>query len=128
MPVILYVDDDAASRWTMRKLLEHLGYEIVVASSGHEALNLIRERDIALAIIDYMMPGMHGLDLFKQIQKCSPETRSIFLTGYLTPESTEAALRAGVERVVAKPMGVEMLVPLLSEYLGENRPAGRSVV
>lgn len=128
MPVILYVDDDEASRWTMRKLLEHLGYEIVVASSGHEALRLIRQRDFALAIIDYLMPGMHGLDLFRQIQKCSPETRSIFLTGYLTPESTAAALQAGVERVVAKPLGVDMLVPLLKEYLGEVSPRERSVV
>lgn len=112
---ILLVEDDADSRFMMAKLLGAVGYEVVTAANGDEALELVEERDFALVILDYMMPRMHGLELFNRLRELRPGIKGIFLTGYLTPSSTGAALDAGAKRVLAKPVPVEELVGVIEE-------------
>lgn len=110
---ILVVDDDADSRFALSSLLSLNGYDVEVAESGGQALEKLEKRDFALVIMDYVMPHMTGLDLFKRIHERWPEMKGIFLTGYLTPNSMAAALREGVAEVVAKPVGMEKLVELI---------------
>lgn len=112
---ILLVEDDADARLMMAKLLSVVGYEVVAAASGEEALKLVEERAFALVIIDYMMPRMNGLELFNRLRELRPAIKGIFLTGYLTPSSTSAALDAGAKRVLAKPVSVDELLGVIDE-------------
>lgn len=66
---ILVVDDEQGVRLTIKKALEKEGYSVVEASSGQEALNILDKNDISLAIVDYRMPGINGVELIEKIRK-----------------------------------------------------------
>ena len=65
---ILLVDDAEDVRNLISNILIHWGYEVEIASSGLEALNMIREQNIQLVISDWMMPGMDGIQLCKELR------------------------------------------------------------
>ena len=66
---ILIVDDDAEIRKVIGIYLENEGYEILKAENGEQALNLIDENEVALVLLDIMMPGMNGTDICMKIWK-----------------------------------------------------------
>jgi DNA-binding NtrC family response regulator len=66
---ILVVDDEQGVRLTIRRALEKEGYSVVEASSGQEALSILDKKGISLAIVDYRMPGMNGVELIEKIRK-----------------------------------------------------------
>ena len=112
---ILFVDDDRAACWMMEKLLGRLGYKVDVAGLAQVALKLVEESDFALVILDFMLPEMNGLELFRRMQKFRPGLRGIFLTGYAAPASEAARLEDGVEMVLEKPLVLEELAPVLQD-------------
>jgi len=65
---ILIADDDQISRKILEKNLGDWGYEIVSALNGEEAWEIIRENEIHLAILDWMMPGIDGIELCQRIR------------------------------------------------------------
>jgi DNA-binding NtrC family response regulator len=115
---ILIVDDDLDARTMMAKLLSGYGYETAVAANGYEALELTQERKFGVAIIDYRMPGMNGVELLRRMREAHPELMAIFLTGYPTIDVVYPAIEAGVLRVLSKPADFQELIPLLEENLG----------
>ncbi|HOX39298.1 MAG TPA: PAS domain S-box protein [Candidatus Brocadiia bacterium] len=81
---ILLVDDEELVRRTGKKLLEKLGYRAILASSGEEAvaIHASRAREIALTIMDIVMPGINGQEAFNRMRKADPGAKVIFCTGY----------------------------------------------
>ena len=69
---ILIVDDDRSSCEIIAKILSLRSYDVDVAYNGHTALELIQERDYGLALIDYRMPGMDGVELYRKIRELRP--------------------------------------------------------
>jgi len=114
---VLFVDDDRSSRRLMEKMLSRWGYKIDVAASAKEALELVEERDFALAIMDFAMPSMNGVELFRRLRELRPLLRGICLTGYATPAVQQAAWDEGLELVLAKPVVLEDLAPVLQHAL-----------
>jgi two-component system response regulator MprA len=114
---LLVVDDDRACRDTVRKLLEGRGYEIDTASCGTEALELIAARPYALAVLDYQMPGMNGVELYQKMQEVRGDMAAIFLTAFTTLDTVYPAIAAGVERVLAKPVRSDELLPLVDSMV-----------
>jgi len=115
---ILIVDDDIDAGDMMAKLLTACGYESDVARDGFTALDLIEDKKFGIAIIDYRMPGMNGVELFRRMREKHPEMAAIFLTGYTTIDVVYPAIEAGVLRVLSKPADFQELVPLLEGHLG----------
>jgi signal transduction histidine kinase len=98
---ILLVDDDAAVREVTAGLLRDMGYSVIEAGSGGAALDLLdRQSRIALALVDFAMPGMNGAELARQVKKRRPSLPLLFVTGY-----ADRAALAGVseDRIVGKP-------------------------
>ena len=86
-PKILVVDDDADVREIVAESLAELGYGVVQAASGEEALPMLDAPDgIGLVITDVRMPGMSGLDLARQAQARHPSLRVIVISGYFLPQ------------------------------------------
>jgi CheY-like chemotaxis protein len=84
---ILVVDDDLEVREILAETLVELGYGVVQAASGEEALPILRERsDIDLLISDVRMPGMSGLELAEQAQARVPGLKVILISGYFLPQ------------------------------------------
>ena len=80
---LLLVDDTAANRDMLSRRLQRLGYEVLLAASGPEALDIIETQAVALVLLDVEMPGMSGLDVLGTLrQKYSPiELPVIMVTG-----------------------------------------------
>ena len=84
---ILVVDDDSAVRTLTCRALAHEGYNVIAASSGNEALRLVKELgDIDLLVTDVIMPGISGRELAVQIRRLRPSLRVLCLSGYMQLE------------------------------------------
>src|SRR5687767_12693846 len=114
---LLVVDDDRTCRDTVRRLLETQGYEIDTASCGTEALEMVASRPYALAVLDYQMPGMNGVELYQKMQEVRSDMAAIFLTAFTTLDTVYPAIAAGVERVLAKPVRSDELLPLVESMV-----------
>ncbi len=115
---ILLVDDDPDSCAAAAKLLWAWGYQADVAHDGPTALKLADDRPYSLAIIDYKMPGMNGVELFQQLHDLQPSLKGVFLTGFATIDVVFPAIESGVLRVLQKPVDFKELMPIIEEYVG----------
>ena len=121
---ILVVDDDQGNRFALSKVLTGLGYEVDVAADGNSALELVRDHDYALAVLDYRMPGMDGVELYRRIHAGHPDVVGVFLTAFTTIDTVFPAIEAGVTRVLSKPVDFNELIPLVEETVGKpGQPA-----
>jgi DNA-binding response OmpR family regulator len=101
----------------MAKFLSALGYQADAAQDGWTALRLVDGRRYGLAILDYEMPGMNGVDLFRRIRRARPELAAVFVTGHTTIDVVFPAVEAGVVRIFPKPVDFRELMPVIDEQL-----------
>ncbi len=100
---ILIVDDSALVRQRVRYLLEEeAGWEICEARDGPEALNLAQTFAPHLIVLDFLMPGMDGLQAASELRKIAPEIRILMFSMHLSPRLVELARGFGVMGAVAK--------------------------
>lgn len=80
---ILVADDDEVIRTFIKTLLERVGYKVIEAMDGEDAVNKFMEHDnIQLLIIDVIMPKIHGKGVYEAIKKVRPDIKAIFTSGY----------------------------------------------
>ena len=115
---ILLVDDNPDACAAAAKLLWAWGYQADVAYDGPTALKLVDDKSYAMAIIDYQLPGMNGVELFRHMRQLHPDLVGVFLTGFTTIEVVYPAIEAGIVRVLPKPVDFKELMPLIEEYAG----------
>ena len=100
---ILAVDDEPANLRTLSRLFRE-DFEVFTATSGAEALELLKQHDVAVLITDQRMPGMTGIELLKNTVSIRPRMVRIILTGYTDVDALVEAINCGqVYRYVAKP-------------------------
>jgi DNA-binding NtrC family response regulator len=107
---VLVVDDERAIRDLLADAVRNVGYEVFSAPNGQEALSLMGEEDIHIAIVDIKMPGMNGIDLLRKIPDISPETVVIMITAYASVETAVDALRYGAFDYILKPLIYEDVI------------------
>ncbi len=100
---ILVADDEVMMRNLILKILESEGYQISMASSGDEALAMLKENNYDLLLTDVKMPGMNGFDLLKQVKENWPDMAVIVMTGYGDAYTVKEALLLGADEYVSKP-------------------------
>ena len=99
---ILLVDDEPLARTYFTDLLTEQGFQVIVAASGAEALDLARRHPIEAAIVDVVMPGMSGLEVMEQLQARDAELPVIMLTGHPASLYSLAAMKMGAFDFVTK--------------------------
>jgi signal transduction histidine kinase len=107
---ILVVDDDANLRRTLADILRVKGYDPIGTGTGKAALDSIRAKSPAVALIDLRLEDMPGLKVLRQIRRGSPSTECIVLTGYASQSSAIEAVNLGAYSYVQKPYDVEQLL------------------
>jgi DNA-binding NtrC family response regulator len=117
---ILIVDDDRSSCEIIAKILSLRSYDVDVAYNGPAALELIEQRDYGLALIDYRMPGMDGVELYRKIRELRPNLVGVFVTGFPTIDTVYPAISMGIERVIGKPAGSDELLSVIEEFVGNR--------
>ena len=115
-PSILVVDDDPRARRLMRVILEHAGYRVALAADAEAALAELALCPAGVVIADLMMPGMDGIELVARLRReaIDPRPRLVLLTAMDTLETRTAALAAGADEVMTKPIDRAMLLERLT--------------
>lgn len=113
---ILICDDEYAARLITRSYLASYGLDAEEASSGEEALAIIKEKSPDLLIIDYSMPGMTGLDVLKETAGIS----AIILTSEGFNEKTENELKNYAACYLVKPVSEEQLIEAVEKVTGKD--------
>ena|ERR1043166_2672481 len=115
---MLVVDDDRSHLAAVETILAELGYELDIAADGASALELAARKPFALAILDYQMPNLNGVEVFQGIRHLQPQIHGVLLTAYTTIDKVFPAIDSGIERVLSKPVNAQELVPLVEELVG----------
>lgn len=132
-PNILIVDDEKIVRESLRDWLENVGYRVIIAASGEEALKIIKRRNIKIMLTDLVMPGIDGIELMKEARKIVPSISTVIITAYGSIQTAINATKEGAHDYVEKPFcpeKVELLIRNMVEYqdlLDENISLRRKV-
>ncbi len=122
---ILVVDDEAPVRLLMQKILESAGYRVTTAGDGTSALRAAREDRPDLAICDLMMPGLDVFTLCSTFKRNKPFKIPVLVVSVrMSEEETQAALKAGADAFIHKPVERERLLAAVAELLARGeKPA-----
>jgi len=110
MVSILVIDDDEGMCETLSDILEVTGYEVTIANDGYQALEVAKEKKIDISLIDIKMPGINGVETFKEMKKFSPDTYVIMMTAYAVEDLIEEAIQEGVNTILYKPLNIEEIL------------------
>jgi CheY-like chemotaxis protein len=105
---VLLVDDEERILTVGREICKALGYSVITADSGKEAIRIYKkEQDkINLVILDMIMPEMNGLETFLKLKKLNPDVKVLLSTGYSIDEKAQEMLRQGCRGYILKPYSV----------------------
>lgn len=117
--LILVVDDDADTCHNLSDILSDLGYRVDVAYDGPTALALVRTRPYDVVLLDFKMPDMDGLTLYREIKRIRAGTVAVIVTAYSGGTTSESARTAGAWQVLPKPVELPRLLELLNEALDQ---------
>jgi CheY-like chemotaxis protein len=116
---ILLVDDEEMILEVGRKMLENLGYRVLTARSGREALDLYRQQGgrIDLVVLDMIMPGMGGGETFDRMRAADETVRVLLSSGYSINGQAEAIINRGCRGFIQKPFSLQDLSIKVSRAL-----------
>jgi CheY-like chemotaxis protein len=117
---VLFVDDEESLRVLAVEMLGRLGYRVLTAGNGFEAVEIFRERreEIAAVILDMIMPGMGGEETFHRLKEIDPAARVLLSSGYAVEGRPQILLSAGAAGFLQKPYRVGTLAAALRRAIG----------
>ena len=118
---VIVIDDDRGFRLTLQGIMEDEGYEVVSAGDGQGAIALAKEWSFDLAFIDIKMPGLSGVEVFRQIKEISPNTIVVMMTGFASEELTKEAMEVGAQAVLFKPFDIEKVLSMVQAVLRSSK-------
>jgi DNA-binding NtrC family response regulator len=131
--VILVVDDEESQRKVLAGFLRKCGYDVLVAGSVAEALEIAATRTLDLVLSDLRMPGASGLDLLGDLKQANPELPVVLMTAFGTVASAVDAMKRGAADYLTKPVDLDELELLVARtlerraLLSENRELRRQL-
>lgn len=118
---ILVVDDEEAIRNAVRKFLVQQGYEVLLAATGEEAVDLLRRHKVTGMLLDVNLPGTNGIDLVPQIIDLEPHVALLMLTAVNDATSAALCMQRGAMDYLTKPIDLAHLARAIQRALGERR-------
>jgi CheY-like chemotaxis protein len=115
---LLCVDDDPLFRQLYKTLFGNLGYEVTVASSGQQALEMLRSSRVDALLTDFQMPGMNGHDLSLRVKQSHPGLLVVLLSGM---RELPASARQAVDLCMEKGSPIYQLAEKLEEVLAARQ-------
>jgi len=123
MTKILVIDDEQGIRHLLDTLLRRKGYDVVLAESGRQGLELFRRERPDVIVLDLKMPEMDGLTVLRQIKNLDPGKPVIILTGAGTAEAEKQVRALGVTEYVEKEFSLHLLGDSLKRILNNPDPS-----
>ncbi len=121
MSTIWIIDDDDQLRISFQKLLTEEGYHVESAASGESCLKMIQQKLPDLIVLDVRLPGINGLETFKEIHKIEPKLPVIIMTAYGTTETAIEAIKLGAFDYILKPFEIPDMLTLIGQAIEAGR-------
>jgi PAS domain S-box-containing protein len=120
--LVLLVEDEMPVRNVIHEMLESLGFDVVTAGSGGEALQVFErfQSDIELVVSDVVLPGIGGIEVSKQVQAMSDRLPVILMSGYPLGDEARAELSAGVMDWISKPFSSDQLARIITRVMSAS--------
>ena len=119
---ILIVDDEEVLREVLDAVLRREGFDVVMASSGEEALSVLDEDEaIDLVIVDIMLPGISGIDTLRAVRIANPNLPVIVITAYSSIDGAIEAMKHGAFHYIPKPFKNEEVILTVNKALEQRR-------
>lgn len=117
MPTILIADDDNVMLKLYELHLKKLGYTLIFCQEGTSVIDQFEKHPLALAILDYLLPGKNGLELIKIIRETNKTLPLIIITAQGRQTLKEELLTAGANAVFTKPFSPSALIKTIEELI-----------
>ncbi len=124
---VLVVDDEPWVRESIAGFLKGNGFDCETASTGSEALAILRGEPFQLLISDINMPGLDGLELFQKVSRSYPEVAVIMLTGVVDVATAVEIMRAGAYDYITKPMDLDQVLSSARRALSVRRERRKQI-
>ena len=118
-PSILVVDDEPDICANLCDILTEFGYHVDTATSGISALKLLDRGNYDVALLDLKMPGMSGVEVYREIKRRSSGTVAIIISAYASTASANEALEAGAWRILSKPVDLSLVMQSIDEAMNQ---------
>lgn len=118
---ILVIDDDDSGRNGLSMLLRSAGYEVTSAATGMSALDLIDREQFQVIVSDLFLPDKSGLDILQNVNKVSPSTDFIVVTGHASAQTAVRAMKEGAFDYITKPIDFDELKIVVSKALEKQK-------
>jgi len=114
---ILVVDDLKGMRVTLGGILEDEGHNVVLAENGYQAIEAAKQTSFDLIFMDIKMPGINGVQTFREVKKINPQAAVIMMAAYSVEYLVREALEEGAYAVVYKPFDIENILSIIESAL-----------
>lgn len=125
MTTVLIIDDETSVADGLRLILTDIGYEVTVAATGTNGIEIARAKKFDLTITDLRLPDMSGLNVLSSIRKSDSKNQVIVITAFSTPEVVVESMNRGAVGVLSKPFFPSELITLLDKALSRTHQSER---
>ena len=123
---ILIIDDDRMIRQLLQNTLSRKDFVVYAAEDGQSGIDLAQKEDVDVILLDWMMPGMDGMEVFRQLKQ-NEKTRQVpvfMLTSKGTGGDIDQAISAGIDDYIVKPFSTSDIDKTIRNKLKKTRDAG----
>lgn len=124
---VLVVDDDPSQRQLFAESVRQLGFAVLEAGSGEEAVAIVSRRSPDLVLLDVRLPGISGLEVLPRMREVRPDLPVLLITAYADVRDAVAGLKSGACDYLTKPVDLEELKTAVLDHLGESRERGGEI-
>ncbi len=117
MTKVLVVDDDSGITDTLEDIFQDAGYDVTTASDGYSAIEKVKEGSYDVALLNIKMPGMNGVETYREIKKISPSIRVILMTAYSVLDLVKNGLEEGAVGVFYKPLNIDKVLDFVGSVV-----------
>ena len=122
---ILIIDDERMIRQLLQSTLSRKGFVVYAAEDGQSGIDLAQKEDVDVILLDWMMPGMDGMEVFKQLKQ-NEKTRQVpvfMLTSKGTGDDIDQAISTGIDDYIVKPFSTSEIDKTIRSKLKKTRDA-----
>ncbi len=119
---VLLVEDAETERLLARRMLEQLGFRVIDARDGREAIRTFmrHRKEIALVLLDMILPNVGGKEAFRWMRKIDPAVKVVLTSAYVSEDRVRELLAEGANAFLPKPLGLDALRKILSQVVGDR--------
>jgi DNA-binding NtrC family response regulator len=118
---ILVVDDDLDFQQSLTLSLKEHGFHVTGVGSGNEAILQLEKENYDLVLLDFVMPGMDGIDTLVALKKMKPDLRFIMLTAFASIDNVVTVIKKGAHDYLPKPFVMDQLIGMIHRVIEEAK-------